>query len=334
MKLAKTIIFFFVLITNHSFADNRDTLYIKDLSDFFIIKWQTTLRTTGLDIINTKYNKKLSLRPNDSRSVGIGVTYKFINIGIGYKSKSMSGDNEVYGKTSRFDVQINSYARKYLLNFYLQWYKGLYVSNPKEIKKDWDTTFYPQIPDAAILNLGSTFYWMLNYKKFSFRSSYYYNEIQKKNASTFLVGGGVNTSLGNAKNYFFPDIWINLVNNDTIAILKNYKTLAMFVSGGYSFTKVTKKQKTFFNFSLILSLGPYFSYSSLLIGGKSKPIINSGINFSTDTRLAIGTNLGKKNKVFLGVYVVGFTNSYKLNSIYSIKTVIKKARFFIGYRFL
>jgi hypothetical protein len=312
----------------------RDTAYIEDYSDIFILRFQSTLRTTELDLTNNIYNKTLKLKPNDSRSIGFSFSYKWLGIGIGFTPAYMNRDNAVYGKTSRFDVQINTYARKYLFNFYLQWYKGFYVSNPKDIVKGWESVRYPTIPGAQTANFGANFYWIFNNKKFSYRSVYLYNEIQKHSASSFIFGGGFNMSSGYSDNYFLPEEWLPVVNADTIPVIKKYGAMGMYFSGGYAFTLASKGGKFYFNLSFVLNLGPYISSSTLLKENDKKLTGNFALGGGTDGRLSLGTNIGKKNRMFIGLTAVTMQYFYKLNKEYSIKSIVRNAKLFIGYRFL
>ncbi len=335
MIVHRLIIYVFLLAWGYeTMAAKRDTLYIDDLSDVFILRFQNTLRTTELDLTNKIYNKTLELKPNDTRSIGFSFSYKWLSIGVGMSPGFMNKDNSVYGKTSRFDIQINTYARKYLFNFYLQWYKGFYVSNPQKIVKGWEGTRYPLVPDAQTANIGTNFYWIFNNKRFSYRSVYLYNEIQKRKAASFLFGGGFNLSSGYSDNYFLPQVWLETVNTDTVPVIKKFGAMGMYLSGGYAFTLVSKGGKFYFNLSLILNLGPYISSATLLRESGKKTTGNLAFGGATDARMSFGANIGKKNRFFIGITAVTMQYFYKLNNEYGVKSIIRNAKFFIGYRFI
>ena len=323
-----------VLMVSQAKGIKRDTTYIKDLSKNFILKIQTSGRSTELDLKNLQVNKTFELKPNDSRSIGLAFSYRWLGLGIGFTPGYMNNDNKIYGKTDRIDLQINSYSKMYLINFYFQWYKGFYVNNPKTFDKNWNYTYYPTVPDAQIANMGGSFFFMTNPYKFSLRSVYLANEIQRKRAGTWLIGGGFNFSAANSKNYFVPEIWVNSPILDTLAILKNYSFLQMYASGGGSYTFVWFNGKLFLNLYLMLNFGPYVGSAGLSKSSKSFTKGSFSNSLSTDGRLSFGGNIGKKNRFFWGIYAVVFQYNYHIKDLYDISPTVKNAKLYFGYRFI
>ena len=80
----------------------------------------------------------------------------------------------------RFDVQLSMYSKRVVVDALYQKYKGFHVKNPGDFT-NWDSTaILPQLPDMENYSLGASAYYILNYKKFSYRAAYVRNEIQNK----------------------------------------------------------------------------------------------------------------------------------------------------------
>jgi hypothetical protein len=313
---------------------SRDTTYIKDFSKFFILKFQTTIRSTELELKNLQVNKAFKIMPNDSRSFGLAFSYKWLGLSIGITPSYLNNDNKIYGKTNRFDFQVNTYSKWYLMNIYAQWYKGFYVSNPKTFDKNWNETYFPTIPEGQLANFGGSFFFMLNPEKLSFRSVYLGNEVQLKKAGSWLFGGGFNSSFAHSKKCFLPDIWIDSPVIDTISILKGYNFFHLFASAGGSYTFVWFNGKLFLNLYLMLNMGPYLGSATLYQNTKTFTRGNLDFSTSTDARLSFGGNIGKRNKFFWGLYIVAFRYNYNIKSYYDISPFVKNAKLYFGYRFI
>jgi len=333
IKLYFSVVFVLFLAAN-GFSIKRDSTYIKDFSRNFILKFNQSVKSTALELKNISANKTLKLSPNDSKSVGLDFSYKWLGLGIGITPGFMNKDNKIYGKTSRFDFQINSYAKSYLLNVYLQWYKGFYVENPGIFDKNWKPPVYPQIPSAQISNFGSTFFLILNPEKFSYRSVYLGNEVQMKRSGTWLLGGGFNFSVANSEKYFLPDEWIPIAQADSFTLLKNYGFMNFFFSGGGSYTFVWFNGNLFLNLSLIFNVGPYFGGSKLHLINDDFSKASFNLSLSNDGRLSFGGNIGKKKKWFWMINAIAFNYHYSIENYYDISPVVKKASLVIGFRFI
>jgi hypothetical protein len=193
---------------------------------FYFSNKYTSLAIKNIDGYNIHY------RPNTSRNLGIGATYKALTLNLGFGFLNPNGGR---GKTKYLDLQFHNYGRKLILDVFGQFYKGFYMA-PKGYGTD-DGSFYLR-PDLRINMIGASAQYVFNSRRFSYRASFLQNEWQRKSAGTFLLGFEVYT--GNA--IFDSTMFPTLLSRKIAAI--NYNRINFFELGpnaGYAYTLVFKK---------------------------------------------------------------------------------------------
>ncbi|MBE9517966.1 MAG: hypothetical protein IMY68_05320 [Bacteroidetes bacterium] len=70
--------------------------------------------------------------------MGIGYTYSLLTLNLAVKLPLLNNDDDTYGELKYIDLQTHTIFRSYIVDFFLQWNKGYYVSNPDELLNDWD----------------------------------------------------------------------------------------------------------------------------------------------------------------------------------------------------
>ena len=65
--------------------------------------------------------------------MGFGFNYKWLGLGIAFGLPAPAQDIEKYGKTTRFDFQLNIYSKKFVIDAFAQEYKGFHIKNPTEL---------------------------------------------------------------------------------------------------------------------------------------------------------------------------------------------------------
>ncbi len=163
---------------------------------------------------------EIEYRPNTPMGIGIGATYKNISLSGGYGFNFMRDKEK--GKTKSIDFQYHHYARKFVIDFFFQNYKGFYTEDSDE-----EYTLYP---DIKLIQYGTFAQYIFNGNKFSYQAAYNQNEKQLKSAGSFLLGGG---------------IYYNKAASDSTLVFINSRRLNNFqfgVSGGYAYTWVPNKR--------------------------------------------------------------------------------------------
>ena len=133
---------------------------------------------------------KLNYSPNDYGAIGLSVRLNWLGIAFGYAPKNLQENFK--GTTTYTNFKINSYGKKLGFDIYYLDYSGFYLDNTKEILgSDYPLRHYIR-EDLSTLTIGTNFYYILNHKRYSYRSTFIQNEIQKHSAGSFMINGSLN----------------------------------------------------------------------------------------------------------------------------------------------
>ena len=173
----------------------EDTVQVSDryidYSDQLLLKVMSVVKSNELMILNTNNKQSISLKPYGISSLGFGFNYKWLGLGIAFGLPASAEEEELYGKTSRFDFQLNIYSKKFVIDAFAQQYRGFYVANPNGLGP-WNETSFPKRETMETFSLGVGGYYVFNHKKLSYKAAYVRNAVQKKSAGSFLLGGNYN----------------------------------------------------------------------------------------------------------------------------------------------
>jgi len=218
MRINKVIFILFALFPHISSAQ-RDSTYIASFEQEFsagvysYYQFMMLTHTVG-------DNKSITYIPNSPVGLGLSVSYKNFSLsgGMGF---NFLRDPEL-GQTRVFDWQYHYYGRKWILDIFLQNYKGFYT------RREEDRTIVLH-PDIKIAQYGLFGQYILNNKKFSYRAAFSQSERQLKSAGSFQLGGG---------------FYYNHVSSNTSLTINEQNKLDNYqlgLSGGYVYTWVIKK---------------------------------------------------------------------------------------------
>jgi hypothetical protein len=167
-----------------------DTTYIESLTDKLAIRIYGINKFYRFDIKDNDLDQTIGYAPNSNLNLGIAVNYRWFGLGLAFNFPFINNDNNIYGKTNRFDIQTNIFTRRLAIDLYLQYYKGFFIENPESFMPTWSAGMpYPQRPDIVTTTLGGSCTYRFNSKKFSARAAFIQTELQKKSAGSFLLGG-------------------------------------------------------------------------------------------------------------------------------------------------
>ena len=140
-----------------------DTVYIKDLSDKLSIRIFGVNKFTRFDIKDNEIDSLVSYSPNRNLNLGFGLNYKWFGLGVAFNFPFINNDDDIYGKTKRFDAHTNIFTRNLAIDFYLSSYRGFYIENPDSYLPDWTPGMpYPQRPDISTIKLAVVAFMLLN----------------------------------------------------------------------------------------------------------------------------------------------------------------------------
>ncbi len=331
----KSILFIIFLISvNLCFAQEKsnmqvndkkikyDTTKIIDLSDMLGIYVNTITKQNHLKFKDLNTNKKLKFQPNGETDLGFGFNYKWLKLGVAFNIPFLNKDNDKLGETKRLDLQLNVFMRSLGIDAYYQKYKGFYLSNPG----DYVDSIYskqPNLSDMETASLGLSAYYFFNHKKFSYQAVYVRNQIQKKSAGAFILGGFFNMNYAYSPNGFVPEELPDSIRDNYT--LRGFETNVIGLSVGYTYTLVFLKQ-IFLNASFVPGIGLRFSE---IIQKEGTEILEPIVSGSATLRFSLGYE-GKY--LYSGIKSITSMNLYNYNTI-DISSAIGNLRFYIGKRF-
>ena len=299
-----------------------DTTYIENISDKLAIRIYNIWKNTDLKLTELKTNKYLLIKPNGKTNIGIGFNYKWLGLGVAFGMPLINNDDSIYGKTKRFDFQLNLYGRTMGADIYFQRYKGFYISNPNMLV-DWNKKEYPLLSDMQIIAAGASVYYFFNHKKFSYRAAFVRNEIQKKGQGSMILGFyyGLNSAYDNT-GFLSQSLKDSL---STLFDVYSFNSNSFGISFGYTFTFVIAKH-FFINLSLVPGIG----------GVKTNINTSKGItklNPQLAVRYIARFALGYEHKNFyLGLTAYSTGTSYQYKYI-EIEPSTGNIKLFVGKRF-
>lgn len=223
----------------------------------------------------------LNYRPNTTLNMGVGATYEWATLNLAYGFGFLNPDRG-QGKTKYLDLQFHNYGRKFLLDFFGQFYRGFFLA-PKGYAMSTDQ--YYVRPDLRVNEVGVSIQYVLNYRRLSYRASFLQNEWQKKSAGSFLVGLELYTGRMRADSTIVP----TRINKDVAATqLKRVNFTELGPNIGYAYTYVYKK-----NFFLTGSVAISLNFGRSIFESKDEFTSVSGFSPNTFFRGFAGYNSSK-----------------------------------------
>ncbi len=304
-----------------------DTSYIFDYKNVLSARFYGLFQDTRL-VIYQKESGNIVFKPNLPFKVGIAGFYKWFGLGLSMYSPVSTIDKAKEGKTSAIDLRLNIYSNVFALEGHLQRIRGLYISNFPGPDDNHFTN-----PGFTVHSIGINGYYIQNYRRFSFRSAYFENEWQRRNAGSFISCLSVNVSALDGSGNMIPDDFMHLYDFDSLKNFSKATLVSVSLSPGYAYNLVFLK-KCFFHvtgfagpaynvmsdrsismgekldvFSLLLSFRGALGYNgkkfhtgiSAIFGGL-QPFASEKYNFYIDPpqlRIWVGTRFDifkKKNK--------------------------------------
>lgn len=327
----------FIFLFNYAIAEvppflgfldsKRDTNYILDVSDHLTLRLFTSGKYNELQLKNNIINQAIVLHPNDRTNIGVGFSYKWLGLGIAFSFPFLNRDDDIYGSTHRFDFQLNTYGKKICFDAAIQYYKGFYLKNVSKLV-NWQADSFPKLPEMETYSLGLNSYYIFKHKTFSYRSVFMHNELQRKSAGSFILGGFITFNYGNSSTHFLSRATLLRNKYDSIFNLVAYKAFHWGVTYGYAHTFVIWK-----NYYLHLSFTPKLGICRIttgrLIDGQGAITTNTNLSGGLDFRVAIS---GEQKHFYWGITTVSTNYNYKIPD-WEIKPVIGNTNIFIGKRF-
>jgi hypothetical protein len=313
-----------LVVVSHEATAQYDSLYIESYKGYLMGRLLINRKTTGMRFYHQRDGYTLRYQPNKTFNAGLGITYKFVTLKV---STGIHQPIDTRGRTRDLDVQFHSYGRKYTIDFLAQFYKGFYLPDQRFALAGKD---YYVRPDLAVSALGTSFQYVLNHRKFSYRAAFQQTEWQKKSAGTFLVGLELFMGRFRGDSTIVP---AELQERNSAESLRKMRFLELGPNAGYSYTWVYKK--FFINAGAALSLNVGVNRFIDASGGQTYV----GLSPNTVVRVSMGYNVRQwgVNLLYLSTAlhipdfesrsVVVNTGTLRFNLVYRIVPAKKVKRY-------
>jgi hypothetical protein len=278
-----------------------DTFYVSDHSRELTVRLFGSRKFTSYRLRDYNFQDRVSYSPNSPFNVGFGFNYRFVGINLGFNLPVIN-DTKEHGKTNFLDLQTHLYGRKVVVDFYGQFYKGYYLTDPGTLENHPDVYIRP---DIRTVNIGIVGQYIIRGDRFSFRAAYLQNEYQKKSAGSFIIGGAISAiSIGADSSIVPGDIrYDNFFKNTPFDHSLIYSTS---FNAGYAYTLVIADH--FFVTASVLG-GIGINYSILENEPTRQVEEHLGSEFNSTLRFAFGYN---SHRYFAGLHYVGAISTSSL----------------------
>lgn len=303
-----------------------DTAYYKIRNSY--IEDKTNMINVSSFIRNpnnaVQYNSSymLELNPNDPNQLGIRLQHKWLGIELAFSPRSTQLKNR--GNTDYFGLHLFSYGRKMAFDVYYLSYTGYHLTNYKAFDTLKSAGVFPTYPSMNTNNWGGSFTYIFNHKKFSLRSSYFSNEIQKKSAGSFTVNIAYNNFSFSNPGSIVPSEVQKLFNPSAVISMGRFKSVSLIPA--YNHTLVAWKR---FFFTIGLGVGPMVQFISLSKMTTEDDEFTTGISVRGNGRIAFGYN-GKRFYITAAGASDNF--NYNMGQERKISSLISESRITVGFR--
>jgi hypothetical protein len=217
--------------------DSVRSKYIKSYPDHFFLWPVIKQRKLDFDIQRISDRKDaVDFKSNKPFSLGIGMYLFELGIEIAFAVPLNEQSKAIYGESDARDIQVNAFGKRWGADAYYQKYNGFYIDD--ETTDIAANTPYPQRPDIETRNVGITGTYVINSKKFSYRSAYNFAERQLKSAGTFVIFASLNSFNASADSSLLGTPYESRFGQDSFIREIKFNTLG--VAPGYSYNLIYK----------------------------------------------------------------------------------------------
>jgi hypothetical protein len=294
----------FAQLLDESTVVKYDTNYIKVYKDELTTRAYFSRKQNGYSLTENILNPGLKYKTNDNVLFGLGYTYSFLTLNFAVKLPLINRDEDLYGKSTYIDLSSHTIFRSYIIDLYLQWNKGYYVSNPEEIVHHWDSQqSIPIRGDLRTSIVGLNVQYLFNSERYSYKASFLQNEFQRKSAGSPMLGIEGYWMLGMGDSLVVSPTFFNtrFLRGESF----NQVDIAnVGVNGGYAYTFVWD-EKLYLSVATLVGLSG--GYNKVHHSNTSTTCC-SGITFgiTNSSRISLGYN---SQSYYVGLSFIRFSMS-------------------------
>lgn len=311
--------FFIDNLIEQWFKRQIDSAYIESYTN------ELSLRLTGVTKLNSfrirdrEADAWVRYQPESKLSAGVGITYKWFSVDITFKV-GIPGEDVASSKA--FDFQGRVFGLKQSAGLVYKYYFGYDVNKIHNLIN--------QVPDSLIQRedirtsyVNLEYMYAFNYGKFSFKAPFFYNEIQKKSAGSFIGGASfVSYTLDGDQPILPEEVWTEF--NPKLTFNSLYLA-SLSLQFGYMYTLVVGN-----NFYLTLGLIPGIALS----GGDYQVENRESIGLFPSANIRTMNSMGyNARRIYVGLQFEGDILSARIDQKANVGIDHAKGKIFIGYRF-
>src|SRR5690554_170807 len=199
---------------------SQDTAYYQTFPEHITSRLYFSRKYTSLKIQDKLTGKDYLYMPNTTLNMGVGATYKMLTLNLAYGFGFLNPE-EGKGETKYLDAQAHIYPRKMVVDLFLQFYKGYYLTDGLGASPGEN---YLTRPDMKVQKVGASVQYVFNHGRFSYRAAFLQNEWQKKSAGTFLLGAVMYGGMAQEDSNLIHNL---LIDNSA----RNFETIRFFELG-------------------------------------------------------------------------------------------------------
>lgn len=267
-------IFLGIFAINFSLYAQGD--YIETFRDDFLIKVGITNRSLNLALsprVNgiTQFLKPIWYRPSVQNSIGVGVNFKGIYVGLGFKLSQNPLIKDRQGSSNYFDFQTHSYGKKIGYDVFYQSYQGYYVENLDNLLNSFLSGNQLQTRnDIRLQNFSANVFYIFNQKKFSYRAAFVHDERQIRSAGSPILTASLGYFRAAGDSSFIPSD--TKIDFNPKAYFNENDFYTFSITPGYSYTLTNRK-------GLYASLGVSGLIGLQYYEGRAKDLFEGGFNY-------------------------------------------------------
>jgi Domain of unknown function (DUF4421) len=298
--------------------------FVQDISDKLNVSLFVLSNRNELGLAGDK-GAKLNYSPNDYAAIGISVRLHWLGLAFSYAPKNLQENFK--GSTTYTHLKLSSYGKKMGFDVYYLDYSGYFLNNTKEMLPSYPLKHYIR-GDISTLNLGVNYYYLFNHKRYSYRSTFIQNEIQKHSAGSFMLSSSVNYYNVRADSSIVPKA-IDLNKFSVEAKIRNGDFYNLCIMPGYGHTFVAYER-----FFLTLSLFAGIDFQQQHYTSELKTGNRVFDEFEIIPRAMGRTGIGYNSKrFFTGFTGVADVYNLPLGKNERISYNVGSVTFYVGFHF-
>lgn len=269
--------------------------------------------------------KSTEYSPNEAPSLGIRFQHKWLGFAFMYGPRDFQADQR--GSSRYVNFFMNVYSKKVGLDIHLMESWGYFIRNRQAREELKGPEAFPLRPDLSTLGVGLNGYYIFNHSRYSMRSSFLHNEIQKKTAGSWLVTVSASYYTLKADSSIVPELYKAVIPN--FAQVRRGEFYTFGIMPGYAITWVFLKRCYLTG---VFSFGPMIQDQHYQAGNADKSIEIDQIKLLARgmVRFGIGYNAPR---FYTGISAVGDNYNIPLGGGNKLQYTIGSAQVFVGTRF-